>query len=92
MFIGGDELYNKALRHFEKKLKQNKVLEPEARDSLIRSVQFLINNKELLVRINQTLFYLNGDYYHISNRLTKIQYVSNFLIIFINRKIIYFNL
>lgn len=80
MFIGGDELYNKALRHFENKLKENKSLTPEARVTLIRSVQFLIHNKELLLRINQTLFYLNGEYYHISNRLTKIQYVSNFVL------------
>ncbi|XP_022904231.1 peroxisome assembly protein 10-A-like [Onthophagus taurus] len=75
LYVGGEPILDRTLQHLEKKTSKNYELKDEARRFILKNIKFVKNNKELFIRLHQSLFYINGAYYNISNRLTSIRYV-----------------
>lgn len=76
LYIGGEPLLDRALTHTENKVKYSASLTQQAKDTLLKCIQGFKEHKWVLKRIHQSLFYINGKYYNISNRFTGIKYVS----------------
>lgn len=51
-------------------------LKPEAREHLLRVAELLDGSSFWVGRLNLVLFYIYGKYYRLSQRMTKIHYVS----------------
>jgi len=75
LYIGGEPLLDRLLKSVHNKIKNSSTLTQHAKDVLLRCIQCFTDHNVFLKRIHQSLFYINGKYYYISNRLTDIQYV-----------------
>lgn len=75
--IGGGALYDRFLKKIRKELTQSESLTETAKGSLLQITE-LLHEKDTLIRLHHSLFYIFGKYYHLSNRLTGIKYVSLF--------------
>lgn len=76
-FIGGEPLIDGLIQSLQRRLKQSNDLTEQAQTVLLKTLEFLRQHKQALARIHHSLFYINGKYYNISNRLMGIRYVSN---------------
>lgn len=76
LFIGSENLFDRLLRKMRENVAQSTSLLSEPKDKLLQILSFLIDNKHILIRLHQAIFYMYGKYYNISNRLTGIKYVK----------------
>lgn len=77
LHIGGEPLLDRFLSSAKTRLVRSSTLTIEAKSFLSKCVEFLINEKHSLKRIHNSLFYIDGKFYNVSNRISGIQYVSN---------------
>ncbi|XP_017777783.1 PREDICTED: peroxisome biogenesis factor 10 [Nicrophorus vespilloides] len=75
LFLGGEGLFDKALASFGKKIHFSDTLTPEAKGTLLKTVDFLKENKHIIIRLHQSIFYIFGTYHNISNRLSGMKYM-----------------
>lgn len=69
-------MLNKTLQYFKENVKKSDSLTEDAKHHLTSWVQYIEENKSFLLRVHQSLFYINGTFYNIANRMTGIKYVS----------------
>lgn len=72
----GETIFDVSLNSLRKSILQSTALTIEAKNVLLRMVDFLIRSKDGFKALHRSLFYITGVYYCISHRLTGIQYVS----------------
>lgn len=65
----------KQLEKYLQNLPDDHPMRPEARIQLINASMTLRESLPFLHRVHRTIFYLHGNYYHISKRLTGIRYI-----------------
>lgn len=76
LHIGGEPLALRALGLVEAKVENAASLTPHAKQVLLKCVEGLKNQAPVLKRIHHSLFYIDGKYYNIANRVTGVKYVS----------------
>lgn len=77
----GEKILIDFLKQFEKyiqNLSDDHPMRPEARFQLQKASIMLRESLPFIHRVHKTIFYLNGNYYHMSKRLTGVRYVSIF--------------
>lgn len=79
LFIGGDPVLDRLLLLAKRKLEKSKTLTHEANSILSKCLEFLIEEKLTLNRIHNSIFYIDGKFYNISNRMVGVHYVSEHL-------------
>ena len=75
----GPEIIRRLLTRFEESLKTGSLstyLRPELKNILLKQIPILRYSVTILHRIHLATFYLSGSFYHISKRITGINYVS----------------
>ncbi|XP_050305686.1 peroxisome biogenesis factor 10-like [Anthonomus grandis grandis] len=75
LYIGGEPLLDRALSYTEVKIRRSPSLTQDAKELFIKCITKAKDEKWMLKRIHYSLFYINGKYYNVSNRLTGIRYV-----------------
>nr|CAI5826077.1 unnamed protein product [Callosobruchus analis] len=75
VYVGGDELVERLLNHSKQQIKNSKTLTIDTKEFLIVCLDFLKQEKVTLRSIHNSLFYMDGAFYNISNRLTGLRYV-----------------
>lgn len=78
LFVCGDDVYDKVIVNFKKRISQSIVLTAEAKNALLYIINFLSRNKNTFKALHRSIFYITGTYYCLSNRTTRIKYVSTF--------------
>ncbi|XP_045134102.1 peroxisome biogenesis factor 10-like isoform X1 [Portunus trituberculatus] len=74
----GPEIIRRLLTKFEESIKTGSLstyLRPELKNILLKQIPVLRYSITILHRIHLATFYLNGSFYHISKRITGINYV-----------------
>lgn len=74
--MGGEPLFDRFLDSSKSKINGSRSLTKEAKKFLFSSIDLLKEEKVTLKRIHNSLFYMSGKYNYISNRITRIHYVS----------------
>ncbi|XP_018578337.1 peroxisome biogenesis factor 10-like, partial [Anoplophora glabripennis] len=75
LYIGGEPLLERLLSSSKNKISKSTALREEAKSFLLRCIDFIKERKSTVARIHQSIFYTNGKYYNLSNRLMGIRYV-----------------
>ncbi|KAJ8921942.1 hypothetical protein NQ315_008576 [Exocentrus adspersus] len=75
LYIGGEPLLDRLLSSSKDKISKSTSLRQDAKSFLLKSIDFIRDQKPTISRIHHSIFYTNGKYYNISNRLTGIKYV-----------------
>lgn len=78
LYIGGEPLLDRLLCYVKKNLLKSPALTNEAKSVLLKCINFFLEEKSYFKSVHNALFYINGSYYNISNRVIGIHYVSNF--------------
>ncbi|KAJ8976125.1 hypothetical protein NQ317_019390 [Molorchus minor] len=73
LFIGGEPLLERFLEALKNKISKSVTLTENAKSFLFKCIDFTKDQKSTLARIHHSLFYIDGKYYNISNRV----FVSN---------------
>lgn len=76
LHVGGEPLLDRLLSSTKVKITNSSILTEEAKSMLSKCVEFLIEEKPSLKRLHNSLFYIDGKFYNISNRMVGIHYVS----------------
>lgn len=76
IYVGGDQMYDRFLKKLENVTQKSDQLLPDKKESLLKLIDCLKNNKQVFRAMHRSLFYINGAYYYGSNTLTGIRYVS----------------
>lgn len=74
-YVGGEPLYDRFLEKLTRSIKNSKSLTHNARIKLINLVNYLKENKVILLRLHYSIFYIYGKYYNVSNRMLGIKYI-----------------
>ncbi|CAG9858935.1 unnamed protein product [Phyllotreta striolata] len=72
--VGGEPMLDRFLNYSRKAVSSSQ-LQNNAKSFLLKCIEILKEEKTTVKRIHNALFYINGKYYNISNRITGIQYV-----------------
>ncbi|XP_065170784.1 peroxisome biogenesis factor 10-like [Atheta coriaria] len=75
LYVGGNQMYDRALVHIGKTVHQNRELTEDAKKSFLKTCDFLKENKYILLRLHHSIFYIFGTYHSVANRLTGVKYV-----------------
>ncbi|CAH1958800.1 unnamed protein product [Acanthoscelides obtectus] len=75
LYVGGDPLVERLLSHSKQKIKNSTTITKDAKEFLIVCLDFFKKEKVTLRSIHNSLFYMDGAFYNISNRLTGLRYV-----------------
>lgn len=75
LYVGGDPLLERLLNFLKSKINRSQSLTSEAKNLFLKAIEFIRDNKQTFKRIHHSIFYINGRYYNVSNRLTNIKYV-----------------
>lgn len=74
-FIGGQAAFDITLQILRKKVAISADLTESAKINIIRQIDFIKDNKHIFMRMHHSIFYINGRYQNISNRLTGLRHV-----------------
>ncbi|CAH1958798.1 unnamed protein product [Acanthoscelides obtectus] len=74
LYVGGDPLVERLLSHSKQKIKNSTTITKDAKEFLIVCLDFFKKEKVTLRSIHNSLFYMDGAFYNISNRLTGLRY------------------
>ncbi|KAK5650709.1 hypothetical protein RI129_001738 [Pyrocoelia pectoralis] len=74
-YVGGEPLYDRFLEKLKRSIKNSKSLTHNARIKLINLINYLKENKVVLLRLHYSIFYIYGKYYNVSNRMLGIKYI-----------------
>lgn len=77
LYVGGEQLLDRFLLSSKVKLTNSQVFTNDAKCIILKCVEFLMEEKDSLKKLHTSLFYIDGKYYNISNRMTGIHYVSD---------------
>ncbi|KAL1492239.1 hypothetical protein ABEB36_012720 [Hypothenemus hampei] len=75
LYIGGEPLVDRLISYVELQVSRSSAFTQQAKDVLLKCVRTFRDQKFLLKKIHHFLFYINGQYYNISNRSSGIKYV-----------------
>lgn len=75
LYVGGEPLLERLILKLKSDITNSTSLTHQAQAVFLGILNFLSSNKSNLKRIHQALFYINGRYYNVSNRITGIRYV-----------------
>ncbi|XP_050499884.1 peroxisome biogenesis factor 10-like [Diabrotica virgifera virgifera] len=75
LHVGGEPMFDRILNYSKKKILASQDLRSDVKSLLLKCIAILKEEKSTLKRIHNALFYMDGRYYNISNRVTGIQYV-----------------
>ncbi|KAJ8934265.1 hypothetical protein NQ318_020916 [Aromia moschata] len=75
LFIGGEPLLERLLNTVKNKVLASKTVTQNGKSVLLKCIDFVKEQKPTLTRIHHSIFYTNGKYYNISNRIMGIRYV-----------------
>lgn len=75
LHVGGEPLLDRFLSFAKVKLAKSTALTKDSKSTLFKCVEFLIEEKPTLKRLHNSLFYTDGRFYNISNRMIGIHYV-----------------
>lgn len=78
LHVGGEPLLDRLLSSTKVKITKSTTLTKEAKSALLKCIDFLIEEKPSLKRLHNSLFYIDGRFYNISNRMVGIHYVFIF--------------
>lgn len=76
LHVGGEPLLDRFLSSAKLRLAKSQSLTTNAKSSMTKCVEFLMEEKPTLKRLHNSLFYIDGRFYNISNRMVGIHYVS----------------
>ncbi|XP_019874179.1 peroxisome biogenesis factor 10 [Aethina tumida] len=74
LYVGGEPLLERLILKLKSDITNSTSLTHQAQAVFLGILNFLSSNKSNLKRIHQALFYINGRYYNVSNRITGIRY------------------
>lgn len=73
--FGGETLFRQLLKQFERDIKHSEELLPGPKKNILNFCQYLRQTIPYVNALHRSLFYINGGKYHISKRMTGINYV-----------------
>lgn len=73
--FGGEALFAQLLKNFERDVKNSDVLLPGPKKNILKFCEYLRQTIPYAKALHRSLFYINGGKYHISKRVTGINYV-----------------
>ncbi|XP_056633289.1 peroxisome biogenesis factor 10-like [Diorhabda sublineata] len=74
LHVGGEPMMDRFLTYSRKKICACQGLRTDIKSLLLKCIQLLKEEKITIKRIHNALFYIDGRYYNVSNRITGIQY------------------
>lgn len=74
-FVGGEAAFDIILRTLRKTVVDSVELTENAKSNILRQIDFVKDNKHIFIRMHHSIFYINGRYQNISNRLNGLRYV-----------------
>ncbi|KRT79105.1 zinc finger protein [Oryctes borbonicus] len=75
LYVGGEPLFERITKKLEEHISNSTEIRNEAKSEITRILRFFRTNKDLFVRFHYSLFYIQGKYHSISNRISGIKYV-----------------
>ncbi|XP_063911886.1 peroxisome assembly protein 10-B-like [Zophobas morio] len=75
LYLGGEPLYDRLIHSLQNNIKNSHELTEEAQSVFLKILGFFHQHKQALKRIHHSLFYMDGKYYNISNRIMGVKYV-----------------
>lgn len=82
LYIGGEPLLERAINSLKHTVNESMTITEQAKTLILQVLKFIKEQKETFIRIHHALFYIDGRYYNISNRITGIKYVIKKIQIF----------
>lgn len=70
-------MYDRLLKNVEIVVEESQHLTPDKKVAILQFTEFLNTKKSVFKAIHRSLFFINGTYYYLSNRVTGIKYVSS---------------
>ncbi|XP_023015884.2 peroxisome biogenesis factor 10 [Leptinotarsa decemlineata] len=75
LYVGGEPLLERLLNYSRNKINNSVSMTDKAKSVFLSCIDIFKEEKSTIKRIHTSLFYMDGKYYNISNRLTGIHYV-----------------
>lgn len=68
-------MLTRLLISLDNRVSKSETLTQNAKNCFLNCIEFLKEQKSILNRIHRAIFYTNGKYYNVANRVTNIRYV-----------------
>ncbi|CAH0552080.1 unnamed protein product [Brassicogethes aeneus] len=75
LYLGGEPMLDRLIKKLKNQINNSQKITENSKSFFVNILNFVSNNKLKFNRIHKALFYINGKYYNVSNRITGIRYV-----------------